>query len=295
MKRYEAYPVLSRRFILGEGPCYDLAHGVLSWVDIKMGTLFQLDAEMNLRETQVGQYLGAAIPTMQGHYVALMTTGVYLMNDTELLRKIYAPEGLLLHQRFNDAKCDPKGRLWAGTMSLFPGKPWEGKLYRFIGMKSQTIALTDMGTPNGMAWSADGKTMYFIDTATRSVDAFDYNPELGNITRRRQIIRLEEGFPDGMTIDAEGMLWVAVWGIGEVRRYDPRSGQCLSSICVPAPNVTSCCFGGIDLQTLYITTSAEHMENVPLAGCVFAVKCDVQGTETVKFNEELNPEGGVDP
>ena len=214
-----------------------------------------------------------------------MTDGVYLLDRTRLLKKLYTPENMALGMRFNDAKCDACGRLWAGTMPLFKEPAPVGKLYRFDGISRQQTMLGGIGTSNGMAWSADGKTMYYIDTGARGVDAFDFDEEGGMISNRRRIITVDNGWPDGMTIDAEGMLWVAIWGGGEVRRYDPESGECIGKVMVPSKNTTSCCFGGEKLDTLYITTSGEGFDD-PGAGKVYCVNCGVKGTPTVKFDEE---------
>lgn len=284
MKIWTPQPLLERRFVLGEGPCYDGETGELSWVDIKLGALMILDRESKLHEVQVGQYLGAAIPTVQGNFVALMTDGVYLMNRERLLKKLYSPEGLEMGMRFNDAKCDVRGRLWAGTMPLFKEPKPIGRLYRFDGENSQQTMVTEIGTSNGIAWSLDGRTMYYIDTNSRGVDAFDFDNDDGTISNRRRIITVDKGLPDGMTIDAEGKLWVALWGGGEVRRYDPSSGECIGKVIVPSKNTTSCCFGGDDLETLYITTSGEGFDD-PDAGKVYFVNVGVKGTPTVKFDE----------
>lgn len=285
MKIWKPQPLLERRFVLGEGPCYNEQTGELSWVDIKLGALLILEKSGKLREVQLGQYLGAAIPTKQGNYVALMTTGVYLTDGERLIRKLYEPEGMTLGARFNDAKCDSSGRLWAGTMALFAEPSPIGKLYRFDGSKRQTIMLEGVDTSNGIAWSRDDKTMYYIDTRTRGVDAFDYDAECGTIANRRRIIDVNDAFPDGMTIDAEGKLWVALWKGHEVRRYDPETGECIGKVEVPAQNVTSCCFGGDELETLYITTSGEGFDD-PGAGRVYFVNVGVKGTPTMKFDEE---------
>lgn len=285
MQIWKPEPLMERRFVLGEGPCYDMETGELSWVDIKLGALLILNKSGELKEIQVGQYLGAAIPTEQGNFVALMTDGVYLMNRERLLKKLYCPEGMELGMRFNDAKCDAKGRLWAGTMPLFKEPAPVGKLYRFDGVNRQQTMVEGIGTSNGLAWSLDGKTMYYIDTNAHGVDAFDYDMETGDIANRRRIINVDKGFPDGMTIDAEGKLWVALWRGSEVRRYDPATGECIGKVEVPAVNTTSCCFGGDDLMTLYITTSGEGFDD-PGAGRIYSVRCGVEGTPTTKFDEK---------
>lgn len=282
MQRFQAEPISPRRHILAEGPCYRRDTGILSWVDIKAGALHLRERDGSLGQVQVGQYLGAAIPARSGRYVGMMATGVYLFNREGLVRKVCQPEDMALNHRFNDAKCDPRGRLWGGVMTISTRRPPElGQLYRFTPQGKAETVLTGLGIPNGMAWSADGRTMYFINTPSGGVDAMDYDPDTGAVGNRRRVVSVTGGGPDGMTIDAEDRLWVAVWGGSQVRRYDPQSGEQLAAVDVPARAVSSCCFGGEDLQTLYITTSGEPEPDNPMAGCVFAVRVPVTGTETV--------------
>lgn len=280
-----AEPLLINRFLLGEGPCFNDTTGELSWVDIKTGTLNIYDFSGNLRQVQTGQYLGAAIPVKSGGYVALMTTGVYLMNESGLIKKINQPKELTIYQRFNDAKCDAAGRLWSGSMPLFPTRFRDGgSLFRFETDGSYEVVLDNPTVPNGMAWSINNKTMYFIDTATHGVDAFEYDYINGSVTNRKRIIKITDGVPDGMTIDSEGMLWIAIWGSGTVCRFCPDDGELLCKVKVPALNVTSCCFGGAQSSILYITTSCEEEQSNSLAGCVFKVDTGVTGLPTHKYD-----------
>lgn len=284
--RIQAEPIGPRRYILGEGPCYDPASGRLTWVDIKAGAMHILESDGSSAEVQVGQYLGAAIPARSGLYVGLMATGVYMFDMHGLVRKVCQPADMALNHRFNDAKCDPAGRLWGGVMSISTRSPREpGQLYRFAPDGTPETVITGTGIANGMAWTRDGKTMYFIDTTTGGVDALDYDMETGTASNRRRAVTVTGGGPDGMNIDSEDMIWVAVWGGRQVRRYDPRTGELLMAVDVPANAVSSCCFGGSDLKTLYITTSGEMEPDNPLAGCVFAARIPVAGTPTVLFDD----------
>ena len=191
--------------------------------------------------------------------------------------------------RFNDGKCDPAGRFWVGTFDL-EQKPHAGTLYRLDPDGSLHVMLRGITNSNGIAWSLDKKLMYYIDTPTLTVQAFDYDHATGAIANPRVIIRIPEGagFPDGMTIDAEGKLWVALWGGGAVHRYHPATGALLQAVAVPAPYTSSCAFGGPDLKTLYITTargglSPEQLEEFPESGNVFAVEPGVAGVPALFY------------
>jgi sugar lactone lactonase YvrE len=156
--------------------------------------------------------------------------------------------------------------------------------------KTITEILDSISISNGIVWSADKKTMYYNDTPTRVVQAFDYDDATGEISNGRVAIKIPDGTgsPDGMAIDEEGMLWVALWGGNCVARFDPSTGKLIGKIDVPAPNVTSCAFGGPDLRTLYITTARlgmnnERLKEYPLSGNVFSMKTDVRGVRAFMF------------
>ena len=286
MVNYKAEPLLDRRFILGEGPIYDSRTNTLSWVDIKTGALFLYSmATKELEEIQTGQYLGAAVPTAKGNYLLAMTTGIYLWKEKKLSFLCRPPE-LTCNLRINDAKCDPLGRFWFGTMHLFTDAPEEGSLFRLDPDKQCRRILTGVRTSNGLAWSNDKKTMYYIDTPAKGVDAFDYDPENGSVSNRRRIIDFPDSNPDGMTIDKEDKLWIALWGGSKVIRCDPATGKVLAEIPAPAKNTTSCCFAGEHLDTLIITSSGEGFDD-PEAGKIFYAEPGVQGMPNVPFDDSL--------
>ena len=285
---YEAHPLLERRFLLGEGPAYDGRTDTLSWVDIKTGALFLWDLKKkNLEEIQTGQSLGAAVPTIKGKFIGAMTAGIYLIEKDNLAFVCRPPE-LTDNFRLNDAKCDQKGRLWFGTCRLFKNAG-EGSLFRLDpsgqspgGTCSRVLA--GPRTSNGLAWSLDNKTMYYIDTPEKRIDAFDFDLETGAIDNRRPAVIFPDSFHDGMTIDSEGMLWVALWGGNKVVRCDPASGKIIAEIPLPSKNVTSCCFAGENLDTLFITTSGEGFDN-PGAGRVYQAQPGVRGNPTELFDD----------
>jgi sugar lactone lactonase YvrE len=185
--------------------------------------------------------------------------------------------------RINDGKCDPRGRFFCGTMGLEkPRAP--GSLYRIDPDRTITRMLTGLGTANGLAWSHDQRTMYFIDTPTREVSAFDYDPDAGTMTNRRPSVKFPSDTgvrPDGMTIDADGNLWVAMYEGACVLGCDPRTGRIIERIDVPALKTTSCAFGGTDLRDLYITCA--HTDGEPHTGAIWVARPGVRGVPAFAF------------
>ena len=274
--------LLDRRFILGEGPGYDSRNKTMFWVDIKTGSLCIYDpAAAKLQEIQTGQYLGAAVPSGKEGYLAAMSTGVYHVDDNGLTLICRPPE-IKENHRINDGKCDPKGRFLFGTMTLLSPAP-PSSLFRLDPDGNCRPMLSEVRLSNGLAWSLDGKSMYYIDTPEQGVDAFDFDMDEGHISNRRRILNITEGHPDGMTIDAEGKLWIALWGGGKVIRYDPANNEILSEIKVPATHVSSCAFVGENLDQLLITSSGEGFEE-PTEGRVFIARPGPCGTATEIFN-----------
>ena len=276
---------------LGEGPCWDENTNRLYWVDILEKKVHYYQPQTNETSTiNVGQYVGACVPTKSGDLLLALENGFYILNlESEKLTIIEEPESHMYENRFNDGKCDPAGRFWAGTMHKDASKV-TGSLYVMQTDRTVKKVLSDVGISNGLAWTADAKTMYFIDTHTREVAAFDYDVSSGEINNRIPVVTIpeEEGFPDGMTIDSEGMLWIAHFNGGKVTRWNPDTGELLTTIKLPVSKVTSCTFGGEHLNELYITTASvglneQEKRDQPLAGGVFRVKTEVKGTKTVLF------------
>ncbi len=199
------------------------------------------------------------------------------------------PERHLPANRFNDGKVDPRGRFWAGTMST-DGQQKKGSLYCLYPDFSLRTAVTGITISNGLAWSADHKLLYYIDTPTQEVAAFDFDADTGQVSGRRTLLRIpaDKGKPDGMTIDTEGMLWVALYGGGAVTRWNPRDGKLLATIEVPARLVTSCAFAGLRMDELYITTARQGLNPQelaahPHAGSLFRVQPAARGTHEPLF------------
>jgi sugar lactone lactonase YvrE len=191
---------------------------------------------------------------------------------------LHNPEAHLENNRFNDGKCDPAGRFWAGTMA-FTEDEAAGNLYVLERNLSVTKKIDGVTVSNGIAWNNDHTLLFYIDSPTLSVVAFDYDKATGNISNKRIVINVprQEGFPDGMTIDSEGMLWIGHWDGWQVARWDPTTGEKLLTIRLPVAKVTSCAFGGKHLNDLYITSAKkdlneDQLKQQPLAGCTFVVR-----------------------
>jgi sugar lactone lactonase YvrE len=277
---------------LGEGPCWDARNNLLYWVDIERFELHVYNpATKTDRAINVGQHIGAAVVRQAGGLLVALREGFFHLDlGTEKLAHIVDPEPERPDNRFNDGKCDPAGRFWAGTMHLPETEMHCGHLYSLDTNLNVRRRVDDVSISNGLAWSADEKTMYFVDSPTRVCVAFDYDKASGDINNRRVVIEIPEGYgwPDGMTIDAEGMLWIALWDGWRVCRFNPNNGALLDEIPLPVARPTSCVFGGENLDTLYITSAstrlpAEALAEQPLAGGIFKAKPGVKGTATFEF------------
>lgn len=283
--------VYDARADLGEGPIWHSPTQLLYWVNILSGQLNLFDPNTGHNRTIVlGQPVGTVVPRKAGGVMVALQNGLATLDlDTEELTIVHDPEAHLPGNRFNDGKCDPAGRFWAGTMSL-NAEDSLGSLYCMDIDHSVRRALGNVTISNGLVWSHDHSTMYFIDSATRMITAFDYDEPTGSISNRRTAITIPPGIgvPDGMTIDAEGMVWIAHFGGSRVTRWNPTNGVFLSHISVPATQVTACAFGGPDLDRLYITTAridlnADALLKQPDAGGLFVVSPGVKGVKAFEF------------
>lgn len=274
---------LDEYFMLGEGPAWDERTSSLYWVDITNACVHRIDLHSGNRiKWTLGQFVGAMAPCEKGGFLAAITTGIYHMGEGGEYHCIARPDPLNPLTRFNDGKCDPLGRFWAGTMNLFPGVRNAGALYRLDPSGRLHTVLTGVSCSNGLAFLPNLKTLYFNDTPTGCVRAFDLNDEGFPIDAGRVAVETG-GKPDGMTIDEEGMLWVALWGSSCVNRYNPKNGKLLQTVDIPARFSSSCCFGGEDMCTLFITSAGEE-DDSPLAGRIFAAHVDVPGAKTYRFD-----------
>ncbi|MER6950191.1 SMP-30/gluconolactonase/LRE family protein [Nonomuraea sp. NPDC000554] len=248
----EIVPVPHAR--LGEGPRWDARTGTLLWVDIPAGLVHRLDPADGSHETiDVGQPVGVAVPTTSGGLALAVRDGFAVLERgrLELLAPVTAAERP--GNRMNDGACDRAGRFFAGTKAE-DDAPGAGALYRLDPDRRCERLLDDVTISNGIAWSPDERLLYYVDTPTGRVDVFDYDPVSGGLADRRVFAEITRGRPDGITVDSTGHVWVALWGGGAVVRLRP-DGRPDLSVEIPATNVTSCAFGGGDLDVLYVTTA----------------------------------------
>ncbi|MFD5268725.1 SMP-30/gluconolactonase/LRE family protein [Streptomyces sp. NPDC058335] len=254
---------------LGEGPTWDPATGRLLWLDILGSRLHTYDPSTGRRTVRVtDQHVGAAKPRAGGGLVLNLRDGVGLLDEDGSFRWLHHEP--VPGRRANDAAVAPDGSLWAGTMR-YDEAPGGGSLSRVTGDGSVSVILDDVAVSNGTGWSPSGTLMYYIDSPTRRVDVFDHAD--GRVTNRRPFVQIEDGagFPDGLTVDADGCVWVALWEGGAVRRYTP-AGALDRVIELPTPLVTACAFGGADLTDLYVTTARVGLEGPhPLSGSLLVV------------------------
>jgi sugar lactone lactonase YvrE len=279
-----ATPATTESYRLAEGPVWDAARRRLLWVDIEAGAVLQ------------GALDGDRISVTGRHDVDGMVGAVAAAENGTLL--VAAQEHLLVirpdgdrgdgprivpageKRRLNDGGTDPAGRFLVGTLALDGGSERE-VLVRLEPDGTITRLDGDLTLSNGLAWSADGCTMYSVDTLRRTVFVRDYDPLTGEGGERRVHLRLDDGFPDGISLDAADHLWIAVWGAGEVRRFVP-DGRVVERIAVPAPHTSSVAFAGDDLRTLVITTAtseltADQRRAFPDSGRLFTARVDVPG------------------
>ncbi|RKP54092.1 SMP-30/gluconolactonase/LRE family protein [Cohnella endophytica] len=272
---------------LGEGPVWLKDENIYYWVDIIEKQIRFYNPRTGDQDLiQLDRMIGAAVPADDGRFVCAMQDGFYFLDrNTKQLAKIVDPESELPDNRFNDGKCDSSGRFWAGTMSV-KGENAAGAFYCLEKDGTVRKIFTDISCSNGVGWSPDDQAMYYIDTGTHEVHRMDYEASSGKLGHRKAIVTIpkDQGVPDGMCVDAEGMIWVAHWGGYCITRWNPSTGEQLEKIELPVSQVTSCCFGGEQLDELFITSareglSEEQLSKEPLAGSCFKYKPGVRGLQ----------------
>jgi sugar lactone lactonase YvrE len=275
---------------LGEGALWDSRRQQLLWVDILGMRCWRSDPVTGQHSAyDIGQFVGTVVPRRSGGVMLAVHRGLASYDfDTRQLRFWCDPENNSAI-RFNDGKCDPAGRFWVGTMPLQSREPL-GHLFCLDPDGRCECKISGVSISNGLAWSQDRRTMYYIDTPTQMVVAYDYDDATGAIARPRPVIRIDpaEGHPDGLTLDANGNLWIALWDGGAVVCHEPRTGRRVAKISVPAQRVTACAFGGPRLDQLYITTARTGLDEAqlarqPHAGGLFCVEAGVGGLPAGEF------------
>jgi sugar lactone lactonase YvrE len=276
--------VLDVRAELGEGPIWDPARSALVFVDIMKGAIHTFRPATGRHDViMIGMPVGAVAPTTRGDWVAAAGQGFYRIDpETGSCTPVAQAAPGRTDVRMNDGYVDPRGRFWAGTLSL-EKQPERGALFRLSTNGHVETVLSRVTTSNGIDWSPDERLMYFVDTGTRRIDVFDFEAGPGRISGRRTFVDFsgQPGRPDGLIVDADGGVWVALWRGGAVRRYTP-NGHLDREVVLPAVLVTKCAFGGPDLTDLYITTASrdltqEEREAQPHAGSVFRTRPGVAG------------------
>jgi sugar lactone lactonase YvrE len=284
--------LLDAHAILGEGPVWHPRHHRLFWVDIEGRAIHDTDAASRRDVViPVGEQVGCIAPAGERLLVMGLRSGFAVL-DLETRRRVHIedPEHHLPENRFNDGKCDPAGRFWAGTMAISEAED-QGSLYCLEPTLTVTCKVPGVSVSNGLAWSLDGQAMYYVDSPDRRVVAYDYDAATGAIDRVRTVYDVPDGwgFPDGMTIDTDGCLWVALWDGFKVLRVDPGAGRVIDEIPMPVARPTSCTFGGPALDELYITSASINLTPgqraaQPHAGGVFVCRAGVSGLPAAEFD-----------
>jgi sugar lactone lactonase YvrE len=256
--------------LLSEGPRWHGERQELLWVDILARQLHRAtvgaDGALHRQQTiTVDRHVGAAAPAIGGGYVLAAGQGFLFLDEAGQLHELAQPEAARTHVRMNDGACDAQGRFWAGTMA-YDESPGAGVLYRLELDGACTTVLTGLTISNGIGWSPDGTTMYLNDSGTACVYAFRFDGPTGALSDRRTLVHIDQPgvAPDGLTVDAQGGIWVALWGGAAVNHYGP-DGSLNESVTLPVERPTSCAFGGPDRATLFVTTARAGLDETALA------------------------------
>lgn len=270
----------------GEGPVWSSSWNELRWVDMLAGDVMSLDWGSGVvSRTSVGSVAAVVRPRREGPGAVVALEHGFALTDGPLdqlreLPTILSDPGV----RFNEGGCDPDGSFYCGSMG-YDAAPGRGTLYRMDTDGSVSVVIDSVTISNGFGFSPDGSIAYYVDTPTRRIDVMDYSSDRGLHSRRAWVsVPPQYGRPDGLTVDADGFVWVAFMGGSAVRRYSP-AGEVDRVVELPVTQVTACAFGGPDLDQLFITTSRESLapDDEPLAGALFRAEVGVAGLEPLPF------------
>lgn len=276
--------VWSAETILGEAPCWCPVEKVVYWVDIDGKKVLRYDPVSGDKRIFPQDYeFGCIVKRDGGGFAAATNVGLVHVNEALSKVDVFAtPESEIPSNRFNDGKCDRKGRFWAGSTDINETDP-TGALYRINGEGTVDLVQPDVIASNGLGWSPDNTTMYFTDTGHNVIYAYEFDLETGALGTRRDFVKVDEGngYPDGLCVDAEGFVWSAHWDGWRLTRYDP-DGNIDRVVEMPVPLVTSVAFGGDDLDRMYVTTARldmteSQLQEAPLSGGLFVVDAGVKG------------------
>ena len=273
---------------LGEGAIWNYKTHELYWIDIEGRQLNIYNPKSKINKVlNTESRIGTVVPLTENEALIALENGVHKIDIQTGKSNLFTDmKSELLGSRLNDGKCDPSGRFWVGSMHL-EQETGKANLYTITSENILQKKINSVTISNGIVWTSDKKTMYYIDTPTSTIKEFDYNNETGEISNGKIAVKIpiKFGFPDGMTIDEENMLWVGMWNGNAVIRFNPKTGKVISKIEVPAHNITSCAFGGENLETLYITSARidmteEELIKYPLAGSLFSINPGVKGVKS---------------
>lgn len=259
MKEFEASVLSDEKYRLAESPFYDTRFNRLSWVDIPEGKLYQwVNGER--QSFDFGEPIGAAIPLRRSDgFFAAGKSGLWKFENGRKEIIFDLRDEYKSYQRSNDAKADPVGRVFFGSVTGDDEHEAGGDLYRFDGSRPVCVQ-KDTKISNGMAWSGDHKKFFFSDSLEYAVFTYDYDIKSGEISNRKVLFRVNDGVPDGMCIDSRDRLWVAIWGGKRIECRNSLTGELEAVVNVPAAHVSSCCFYGSDLDKLFITTAGDGLQ-----------------------------------
>lgn len=300
MKEYKAELFIEPKCELAEGPVYDGENDILYWNDIQANRIFRMPMNQvgKWSYKQIDRHIGSLVFTDKNNILAGLDDGVYMFDNEKYgidctLGSGYEPYCVMKEYKdpavkFNDGKCDPAGRYIVGSQGQRDGV-YLGHLYSVSARDTFTVLADEINCSNGLAWSADGTKLFYVDTRFKHksyISVFDYDVETGAATNRRPLVEYDSPAtgvgPDGMTIDSEGNLWVAEWAGYGISGYSSKTGEKIGRIELPAARVSCCCFGGKDYKTLFITTAEGPGEH---GGDLFTAQMDIPGLPAVKFKE----------